>query len=97
MLATVTAKWETLDARSEIHHFTDSLNEIGTGYNFGKDFVLKACLYLSEGLPIQYQVKNFTRKNLRNALMSFRASVLMMPTTKVSASACAICSRAGNA
>ncbi len=74
LLATATAKWETLDARSEIHDFTDSLNEIGNGYNFGKDFVLKACLYLSEtknskgqslGLPIQYKVKNFTRDNLR--------------------------------
>ena len=39
----------------------------------GKDFVLKACLYLSEavkdgksvGLPIQYKVKKFTRNNLR--------------------------------
>jgi len=65
LLATATAKWETLDARSEIHKFTDSLNEIGNGYSFGKDFVLKACLYLSENLPIQYKVKNFTRKNLR--------------------------------
>jgi len=73
LLATATAKWETLDARSEIHDFTDSINEIGTGYNFGKDFVLKACLYLSEiekdeqliGLPIQYKVKNFTKNNLR--------------------------------
>jgi len=65
LLATATAKWETLDARSEIHDFTDSLNEIGNGYSFGKDFVLKACLYLSEDLPIQYKVKNFTRKNLR--------------------------------
>jgi len=73
LLATATAKWETLDARSEIHDFTDSINEIGTGYKFGKDFVLKACLYLSESnkdgqnvaLPIQYKVKNFTRKNLR--------------------------------
>jgi hypothetical protein len=64
LLATATAKWETLDARSEIHDFTDSLNEIGNKYNFGKDFVLKACLYLSEDLPIQYKVKNFTRKNL---------------------------------
>ena len=63
--ATATAKWETLDARSEIYSFTDSLNEIGNGYSFGKDFVLKACLYLSENLPIQYKVKNFTRKNLR--------------------------------
>lgn len=73
LLATATAKWEMLDARSEIHDFTDLINEIGTGYNFGKDFVLKACLYLSEvnkdgqivNLPIQYKVKNFTRKNLR--------------------------------
>ncbi len=66
LLATATAKWETLDARSEIHDFTDSLNEIGNGYGFGKDFVLKACLYLTENLPIQYKVKNFTKKNLRN-------------------------------
>ncbi len=65
LLATATAKWEALDARSEIYTFTDSLNRIGTGYSFGKDFVLKACLYLSENLPIQYKVKNFNRKNLR--------------------------------
>ena len=64
LLATATAKWETLDARSEIHNFTDSLNEIGAGYKFGKDFVLKACLYLCESLPIQYKVKNFTKTNL---------------------------------
>ena len=64
LLATATAKWETLDARSEIHSFTDSLNEIGTGYKFGKDFVLKACLYLCESLPIQYKVKNFSKTNL---------------------------------
>jgi len=65
LLATATAKWDTLDARSEIHNFTDSLNGIGTGYSFGKDFVLKACLYLTENLPVQYKVKNFTRTNLR--------------------------------
>lgn len=65
LLATATAKWEALDARSEVHDFTDSLNDIGTGYNFGKDFVLKASLYLTDGLPIQYKVKNFTRQNLR--------------------------------
>jgi hypothetical protein len=63
LLATATAKWDTLNAREEIHQFTDSLNEIGNGYGFGKDFVLKSCLYLSN-LPIQYKVKNFTRTNL---------------------------------
>ena len=64
LLATATAKWETLDARSEITNFTDLLNKTGAGYKFGKDFVLKACLYLCESLPIQYKVKNFTRTNL---------------------------------
>lgn len=64
LLATATAKWDTLDARSEIHNFTDLLNETGTGYKFGKDFVLKACLYLCESLPIQYKVKNFSKPNL---------------------------------
>ena len=64
LLATATAKWDNMDARSEIHNFTDSLNKIGNGYAFGKDFVLKACLYLTSSLPIQYKVKNFTKTNL---------------------------------
>lgn len=64
LLSTATAEWK-IDARSEIHSLTDSLNEIGSGYQFGKDFVLKASLYLSENLPIQYKVRNFTRANLR--------------------------------
>ena len=64
LLATATAKWESRDARQEIHQFTDAINEFGSGYKFGKDFVLKASLYLTEDLPIQYKVKNFTRPNL---------------------------------
>lgn len=66
LLSTATAQWEELDARDEIHKFTDKLNAIiGHGGFFGKDFVLKACLYLCEDLPIQYKVKNFTKPNLR--------------------------------
>ena len=65
LLATATAKWENVDARSQIHEFTDTINELGTGYDFTKDFVLKACLYLTENLPVQYKVKNFTKSNLR--------------------------------
>jgi hypothetical protein len=64
LLATATAKWEKLDAREEIHQFTDALNSTGTGFDFGKDFVLKASLYLTANLPVQYKVKNFTRQNL---------------------------------
>ena len=65
LLATATAQWKTLNAKDEINNFTDSLNRIGNGYNFSKDFVLKACLYLCEELAIQYKVKNFTKTNLQ--------------------------------
>jgi hypothetical protein len=64
LLSTATAKWKTLNAREEIHSFTDEINAIGAGYSFGKDFVLKGCLYLTDDLPIQYKVKNFNKPNL---------------------------------
>lgn len=64
LLSTATAKWKTLNAREEIHSFTDEINSIGNGYSFGKDFVIKGCLYLTDNLPIQYKVSNFTRTNL---------------------------------
>ncbi|MBV9959901.1 MAG: DUF262 domain-containing protein [Acidobacteria bacterium] len=64
LLSTATAKWKTLNARDEIHNFTDEINSIGAGYSFGKDFVLKGCLYLTDDLPIQYKVKNFNKPNL---------------------------------
>ncbi len=64
LLSTATAKWKTLNAREELQEFTESINNIGNGYEFEKDFVLKGSLYLTEDLPIQYKIKNFTTKNL---------------------------------
>lgn len=64
LLSTATAKWRNLNARKEIYSFTDEINSIGNGYSFGKDFVLKGCLYLTDHLPIQYKVGNFTQSNL---------------------------------
>lgn len=64
LLSTATAKWRTLNAREEINKFTDEINKIGTGYNFGKDFVMKGAMYLTENLPIQYKLSSFTKKNL---------------------------------
>ena len=64
LLSTATAKWVNLNAREEIQSFTDKIQQIGSGYSFGKDFVLKGCLYLTDNLPIQYKVKNFTKSNL---------------------------------
>lgn len=81
LLSTATAKWEKLDAREEINSFTDSINEIGSGYAFGKDFVLKASLYLTENLPIQYRVKNFTKANLLKIEGNWEAITGALTTT----------------
>lgn len=64
LLSTATAKWKKLNAREEIYNFTDNINKIGSGYRFGKDFVMKGAMYLTEGLPIQYKVSSFTQVNL---------------------------------
>ena len=64
LLSTATAKWKNLNAREEIYNFTDEINKIGTGYKFGKDFVMKGAMYLTESLPIQYKVSSFTKENL---------------------------------
>jgi uncharacterized protein with ParB-like and HNH nuclease domain len=64
LLSTATAKWRTLNAREEINNFTDDINKIGPGYSFGKDFVMKGAMYLTEDLPIQYKLSSFTQANL---------------------------------
>lgn len=64
LLSTATAKWKKLNAREEIYKFTDEINKVGAGYSFGKDFVMKGAMYLTDGLPIQYKVSSFTKENL---------------------------------
>lgn len=64
LLSTATAKWKSLNAREEINNFTDEINKIGPGYSFGKDFVMKGAMYLTEDLPIQYKLSSFTQRNL---------------------------------
>lgn len=64
LLSTATAKWRFLNAREEINTFTDQINAIGNGYSFGKDFVMKGAMYLTEDLEIQYKLSSFTRENL---------------------------------
>lgn len=64
LLSTATANWHSINARDEILGFVDEINTIGTGFDFSQDFVLKGCLFLTEDLPIQYKVANFTKSNL---------------------------------
>jgi hypothetical protein len=64
LLSMITSKWSGVNAREEIHHFVDRINNGLTRKNdFTKDFIMKSCLVLPD-LPVAYKVHNFTDKNL---------------------------------
>ncbi|SIN66211.1 DUF262 domain-containing protein [Algoriphagus halophilus] len=64
LLSIATAQWNEKDAREVIHEFVDDINKIGDGFDFNKDFVLKACLVLSDFQDIKFKVDNFTKQNM---------------------------------
>lgn len=64
MLSMISSKWTDISAREEIYNFVDTLNgRLDRKNDVTKDFVMKACLVLSD-LDHVYQVKNFTNRNL---------------------------------
>jgi uncharacterized protein with ParB-like and HNH nuclease domain len=64
LLSIATAQWEQKDAREEILSFVDEINNTGEGFNFSKDFVLKASLVLSDFPDIAFKVDNFKKSNM---------------------------------
>jgi len=57
LLSIATAQWSSKDAREEITTFVDEINNIGEGFEFDKDFVLKSCLVLSDISDIAFKVE----------------------------------------
>lgn len=64
LLSFATTQWEKKDAREEINSFVEQINCIGDGFDFNKDFVLKACLVLSDFTNIAFKVDNFNKTNM---------------------------------
>ena len=64
LLSVAVAQWDHHDARKEIHELVDDLNEIGGGFTFSKDLVLKAGLMLSDIGSVGFNVDNFNRGNM---------------------------------
>jgi Protein of unknown function DUF262 len=65
LLSIATAQWEDRDARSEINVLVDALNGTGLGFDFSKDFVLKAGLMLSDIASVGFKIENFDRTNMK--------------------------------
>jgi len=64
LLSIASASWKHKDAREEITRFVDEINNIGDGFNFNKDFVLKTCLVLGDFRDIAFKVDNFNKTNM---------------------------------
>jgi hypothetical protein len=65
LLSMITSKWNGISARQEIYAFVDHLNGgLDAKNDLDKDFVMKACLVLSD-LDQRYSVSNFTTTNLK--------------------------------
>lgn len=63
LFSVAVAQWRSMDVREEIHGFVDELNATGSGFNFSKDFVLKAALMLSD-MNVAFRASNFNRQNV---------------------------------
>ena len=64
LLSIATAQWGEKDAREEIIKFVDEINDIGNGFSFNKDFVLKASLVINEFSDFAFKVDNFNKANM---------------------------------
>jgi uncharacterized protein with ParB-like and HNH nuclease domain len=85
LLSIATAQWQKKDAREEIHRLVDEINQIGAGFNFDKDFVLKSCLVISDISDMAFKVDNFNSQNMStiennwdNISNAIRSSVLLI-------------------
>lgn len=65
LMSMATAQWDELDARSEIYGLVDEINDIGSGFAFDKDWVLKAALVLSDISDVGFKVSNFNSSNMK--------------------------------
>jgi hypothetical protein len=65
LLSIATAAWKQLDAREVIYGLVEELNQIGDGFQFNKDDILKACLVLNDIPGIEFRINNFTRDTMK--------------------------------
>lgn len=65
LLSMATNQWKDLDAREEVRSLVAELNDVGPGFQFSKDLVLKTGLVLIDVPDIGFKVSNFTQANMR--------------------------------
>ncbi len=64
LLSVATAQWTGRDAREAVHTLVADLNNIGQGFSFTKDLVLKSGLVMLDKNDIRFKVDNFDRATM---------------------------------
>lgn len=75
VFSTIVANWE--EGREKIENLLETLNSKGEHFKFDKDFVITLCLALMD-LPQKFQVKIFTRDNVKKVSDSWDEIVTSM-------------------
>ena len=65
LMSMATAQWKNLDAREEIQGTVDEINQIGDGFGFSQDFLLKAGLMLADVGSVGFRITNFNSDNMK--------------------------------
>ena len=73
LLSVAAAQWTGVEAKEEINAMVTELNQVGDGFRFDRDFVLKACLVLSDLPSVAFKVTNFTRENIARIEAEWRS------------------------
>ena len=64
LLSIASAQWTERDAREAVNGIVADMNAVGGGYDFSKDFVLKAGLMLLDIRSVGFHVSNFDRPTM---------------------------------
>ena len=61
LFSTIVSHWD--NARDEIDNLLSDINEMGKGFNFSNDFIMRTCLYLLD-MPVTLKVETFKRDSV---------------------------------
>jgi len=64
LFSVAVANWGELDARKEVNSTLVQINDVGSGFMFSKDFVLKLGLTLADIKSVGFKVENFNKENM---------------------------------
>ena len=65
LMSIATSEWKNRDAREAVASLVERLNQVGQGFAFNKDLLLKAGLMMIDSASVGFKVENFHQENMR--------------------------------